>query len=216
VAELVPLNIAEGTIRDRVRNALRAAIISGELEPGELYPAGALGAKLGVSATPVREAMFDLMNEGLVVVHPNKGFRITAMSDSRLDAVAAVRMLVEPPAVADAIPLIPDDDFGLLRSLVTPIVDAAVTGDLVSYLEADRVFHLTLLEYLGNPHLVAVVSRLRAETRLGGLAKLAADGLLAESAAEHDQLLDLAERRDPAAAARLMRHHISHVRAEWR
>jgi DNA-binding GntR family transcriptional regulator len=216
VAELVPLNIAEGTIRDRVRNALRAAIISGELEPGELYPAGALGAKLGVSATPVREAMFDLMNEGLVAVHPNKGFRITAMSDSRLDAVAAVRMLVEPPAVADAIPLIPDDDFGLLRSLVTPIVDAAVTGDLVSYLEADRVFHLTLLGYLGNPHLVAVVSRLRAQTRLGGLAKLAADGLLVESAAEHDQLLDLAERRDPEAAARLMRHHISHIRAEWR
>ena len=216
MAALVPLNTAEGTVRDRVRNALRAAIISGELAPGEVYPAGALGSLLGVSATPVREAMFDLMHEGLVVVHPNKGFRVTAVSESRLDAVAAVRMLIEPPAVADAVPLVPAGDFARLRALLAPIEDAAAAGDLVSYLEADRVFHLTLLEYLGNPHLIDVVSRLRAQTRLGGLAQLSDSGTLVDSAAEHAQLLDLAACRDGAGAAALMRHHISHIRAEWR
>jgi DNA-binding GntR family transcriptional regulator len=212
---LVPIRAMEGTVRDQVRNALRAAIISGELVPGELYPAPALGAQLGVSSTPVREAMFDLVTEGLVVVQPNKGFRVTEMSDADLDNVAAVRMLVEPPATRDVVPLIPDAGFVGLRALADPIVTAADVGDLVSYVEADRVFHLTLLGYSGNPHLLDVVARLRAQTRLSGLARLAAEGKLVESAAEHHELLDLAETGDAVGAESLMRRHIDHIRAEW-
>jgi DNA-binding GntR family transcriptional regulator len=212
---LVPIRVAEGTVRDRVRNALRAAIISGELVPGELYPAPALGARLGVSSTPVREAMFDLVTEGLVVVQPNKGFRVTEMSSADLDDVAAVRMLIEPPATRDVVPLIPGSDFPGLRALADPIVTAADVGDLVSYVEADRVFHLTLLGYSRNAHLLDVVARLRAQTRLAGLARLAAEGKLVESAAEHHELLDLIETGDAVGAETLMCHHIGHIRAEW-
>lgn len=212
---LVPVRGAEGTVRDRVRNALRAAIISGELVAGELYPASALAVRLGVSATPVREAMVDLVTEGLVVVQLNKGFRVTEMSDADLDNVAAVRMLVEPPATRDVVPLVPDSGVGGLRALAHPIVTAAEAGDLVSYVEADRVFHLTLLGYSGNAHLLEVVARLRAQTRLGGLARLAAEGKLVVSAAEHHELLDLVETGDAAGAESLMRRHIGHIRAEW-
>jgi DNA-binding GntR family transcriptional regulator len=84
-------------LRDRTRDALRAAIISGKLEPGVVYSAPALGAQLGVSPTPVREAMLDLVKAGLVVPHPNKGFRITEISEEDLDNLAAVRLLIEPP-----------------------------------------------------------------------------------------------------------------------
>jgi DNA-binding GntR family transcriptional regulator len=211
----VPAEVPERTVRDRVRNALRAAIISGELVPGELYPAPALGARLGVSSTPVREAMFDLVTEGLVVIQPNKGFRVTEMSDADLDNVAAVRMLVEPPATRDVVPLIPDSGFPGLRALAGPTVAAADAGDLVSYLEADRVLHLTLLRYGGNAHLLDVVARLRAQTRLGGLARLAAEGKLVEAATEHHELLDLVEAGDAVGAESLMRRHIGHIRAEW-
>jgi DNA-binding GntR family transcriptional regulator len=216
VAALIRLDAAGGTVRDRVRNALRAAIVSGELMPGELYPAPALGERLGVSAVPVREAMLDLVSEGLVVVHPNKGFRITELSETFLDNVAAVRMLIEPAATADVVCLVPAADFAGLRALADPIVSAAARGDLVSYLEADRVLHMRLLAYAGNPHLLDVVSRLRAQTRLGGLSRLAESGKLVESANEHHELLDLVELRDGAGAAALMRRHVAHIRAEWR
>ena len=74
------------SIRERVGRALRAAIVSGEMEPGTVYSAPSLGARFGVSATPVREAMIDLVREGLVEIVPNKGFRVTAIDEADLIA----------------------------------------------------------------------------------------------------------------------------------
>ncbi|WP_307795120.1 GntR family transcriptional regulator [Actinacidiphila acididurans] len=203
------------TLRDRVREALRAAIISGELEPGVVYSAPTLGARFGVSPTPVREAMLDLVKEGLVVAQPNKGFRITEVSEQDLDNLAAVRLLIEPPTVRTCVPVIPEADFPALRELAQAIVDAVERGDLVGYIRADHVFHLTVLGYSDNRHLVDVVSDLRNQTRLLGLSPLLHSGRLGHSAAEHHALMDLIEARDAAAAEELMRRHIAHVRGLW-
>lgn len=203
------------TLRERVRDALRAAIISGELEPGAVYSAPALGARFGVSPTPVREAMLDLATEGLVVTQPNKGFRITEVCEQDLDNLAAVRLLIEPPTVRDCVPVIPGEDLPALRELAQAIVDAVERGDLVGYISADHVFHLTLLGYSDNRHLVDVVSGLRNRTRLLGLSPLLHSGRLGRSAAEHHELMDFIEGRDGAAAEELMRRHIRHVRGLW-
>ncbi|NUW40585.1 GntR family transcriptional regulator [Nonomuraea rhodomycinica] len=202
-------------LRDRIRAALRAAIISGELEPGVVYSAPALGTQFGVSATPVREAMLDLVKEGLVVPQPNKGFRVTEVSEEDLDNLAAVRLLIEPRAVRESVCAVPEDDFPGLRRLAQDIVDAAERGDLVGYVEADHVFHLTLLGYSRNPVLVDVVSGLRSRTRLLGLTPLLQSGRLGRSAAEHHELLDFIQARDPAGAELLMHRHIGHVRGLW-
>ncbi|MFU8875950.1 GntR family transcriptional regulator [Micromonospora sp. SL4-19] len=202
-------------LRDRIREALRAAIISGKLEPGVVYSAPALGAQLGVSPTPVREAMLDLVKGGLVVPHPNKGFRITEMSEEDLDNLAAVRLLIEPPTVRDAVAVIPAEDIPELRTMAQAIVDAAERGDLVGYIEADHVFHLTLLGYSRNRFLVDVVSDLRSQTRLLGLTPLLESGMLGRSAAEHHELLDFIEARDASGAELLMHRHIGHVRGLW-
>ncbi len=202
-------------LRDSVANALRAAVISGELEPGEVYSAPMLGARFGVSATPVREAMLDLVREGLVISLRNKGFRVTEMSDDDLDNLASLRQLIEPPTVRDVVPVIPADDIPGLRALAEAIVVAAEAGDLIAYIEADRVFHVTLLAYSGNQKLVDVVSDLRSQTRLLGLTPLVESGRLAQSAAEHHDLMDLVEARDADGAEQLMRRHIGHVRGLW-
>ncbi|MFC0553269.1 GntR family transcriptional regulator [Planotetraspora thailandica] len=202
-------------LRDRIRDALRAAIISGQLQPGVVYSAPTLGAQFGVSPTPVREAMLDLVKEGLVVPHPNKGFRITQVSEEDLDNLAAIRLLIEPPTVRDSVAVIPEEDLLHLRTLAQDIVDAAESGDLVGYIEADHVFHLTLLGYSRNRFLVDVVAGLRRQTRLLGLTPLLHNGMLVRSAAEHHELMDLIQARDPAATETLMRRHIGHVRGLW-
>ncbi|GAB2660265.1 GntR family transcriptional regulator [Kribbella swartbergensis] len=202
-------------LRDSVANALRAAVISGELVPGEVYSAPMLGARFGVSATPVREAMLDLVREGLVISLRNKGFRVTEVSDEDLDNLASLRQLIEPPTVRDVVPVIPEADFPRLRGLAEDIVVAAEAGDLIAYIEADRVFHVTLLGYSGNRKLVDVVSDLRSQTRLLGLTPLVESGRLVQSAAEHHELMDLVEARDAEGAEQLMRRHIGHVRGLW-
>ncbi|MFG1812566.1 GntR family transcriptional regulator [Kribbella sp. NPDC049174] len=202
-------------LRDSVANALRAAVISGELVPGEVYSAPMLGARFGVSATPVREAMLDLVREGLVISLRNKGFRVTEMSDEDLDNLASLRQLIEPPTIRDVVPVIPPADFPRLRALAEEIVVAAEAGDLIAYIEADRVFHVTLLAYSGNQKLVDVVSDLRSQTRLLGLTPLVESGRLVQSAAEHHELMDLIEARNAEAAEQSMRRHIGHVRGLW-
>src|SRR4051794_17309245 len=86
-------------LRDKVTHALRAAMISGEMRPGRVYSAPALAADLGVSATPVREAMLDLAGEGLVEAVRNRGFRVTELTDRDLDEYTEVRALIEVPTV---------------------------------------------------------------------------------------------------------------------
>ncbi|TDW23581.1 GntR family transcriptional regulator [Kribbella kalugense] len=202
-------------LRDSVANALRAAVISGELKPGEVYSAPTLGARFGVSATPVREAMLDLVREGLVISLRNKGFRVTEVSEADLDNLAALRQLIEPPTIRDVVPVIPPKDYPRLRRLAEDIVVAAQAGDLIAYIEADRVFHVTLLAYSGNQKLVDVVSDLRSQTRLLGLTPLVESGRLLPSATEHHELIDLVEAGDAEGAEQLMRRHIGHVRGLW-
>ena len=213
-ASIAPLRRSE-SLRESVLRQIRAAIISGEMAPGEVHSAPALGARFGISPTPVREAMLDLANEGLVRPVRNKGFQITEISDHDLDDLTTLRLLLEPPTLRDVVPVIPEDDLPGLRSLAQGIVDAATAEDLVGYLEIDRRFHLQLLGYSGNAQLVEIVSRLRSRTRLYGLSSLLERGILPNSAEEHHRILDAVAARDAEGAFRLLQRHISHVRGIW-
>lgn len=202
-------------LRETVALALRAAIISGEMEAGGVYSAPTLGKRFGVSPTPVREAMLDLVKEGLVVPLPNKGFRVTEISDSDLDDITGIRLLIEPPTVRQVVPIIPKEDLGTLLRLAQAIVDTAAAGDLIGYTEADRRFHMEILEYSGNRRLVDIISELRAHTRLFGLAPLVKNGQLKIMAREHVELVELIGAGKAAEAEELMVRHIGHVRSEW-
>ncbi|NUP75248.1 MAG: GntR family transcriptional regulator [Sinomonas sp.] len=203
------------SLRESVTESLRAAIIAGTLEEGTLYSAPALGAAFGVSATPVREAMMDLAREGLVETVKNKGFRVTRMSDRELDEITEIRLLLEPPVVADVAGTIPGAGLSALRALADAIVSAARGGDLAAYLAADRDSHAEVLRYGGNGQLVDLATSLRMRTRMYGLKSLSESNRLADSAQEHHELLDLLEAGDGAAAGALMRRHISHARGLW-
>lgn len=203
------------SIRDTVKRALRSAIISGEMQPGQVYSAPSLGEQFGVSATPIREAMLDLVREGLVVAMPNRGFRVTEVSAHDLAEVTELRLFLEPPAVEKATPLIPETAFAGLREQADEIVAAADRGDLVEYLTADSDFHLAILQYAGNARLLALIQSLRSQTRLFGLSSLFERGHLTESAKEHHAIMDAIEQRDAARARALVHTHIEHVLGDW-
>lgn len=211
---LTPLS-GRPRLRDQVADALRAALIAGELKPGEVYSAPGLAARFGVSATPVREAMLDLVREGLVDTMPNKGFRVTEVSERQLDEYTQIRELIEIPVVVGLAHTAERDRLEELRPRAEQIVEAAARGDLIGYLEADKQFHLALLALAGNEHLVAVVDDLRKRSRLFGLHELAEGGKLETSAREHLELLDALIAGDEEAVRRCITHHLSHVRTLW-
>jgi DNA-binding GntR family transcriptional regulator len=203
------------SLREQVTQALRAALVTGRLRPGEVYSAPALAAQFGVSATPVREAMLDLAKEGLVQVVPNKGFRVTELDEADLDHYTELRRLIEVPTVRRLAETRPPEVFEALRPGAAAIVEAARVGDLIAYIEADRAFHLDLLALGGNPRLVTMVAELRDRSRLYGLSDLAAAGTLTASAEEHVLLLDQLAAGDASATEHLMSRHLGHVRTLW-
>ncbi|MEV3989937.1 GntR family transcriptional regulator [Streptomyces sp. NPDC049837] len=202
-------------LRDQVAHALRAALISGELRPGQVYSAPALAEDFGISATPVREAMLDLAREGLVEPVRNKGFRVTEVDDRDLDQYTEIRSLIEVPTVGRVARTAPRADLEALRPVAEEIVRAAREHDLIGYLEADRRFHLSLLALAGNDRLVEVVGDLRKRTRLYGLTALDERDRLLPSAEEHLELLDLMLAGDAKAAEECMAKHLGHVRSIW-
>jgi DNA-binding GntR family transcriptional regulator len=202
-------------LRDRVAHALRAALISGELRPGRIYSAPALAADLGVSATPVREAMLDLAREGLVEPIRNRGFLVTELTDRDLDEYTEVRTLIEVPTVGRVVRIATAEQLERLRPQAEAIIAAAREHDLIGYLEADRRFHLDLLGLAGNAHLVELVGELRNRSRLYGLARVDRAGLLVSSAEEHLELLDLMIAGEAEGAQAYLAHHLGHIRSLW-
>ena len=202
-------------LRETVLNQIRTAIVTGELAEGELVSAPTLGQLLGVSATPVREAMMDLAREGLVETVKNKGFRITTMSEKDLDDLAEIRLLLEPPMMHHVVGNIPESAYAELLELADRSLRGAETEDLVEYLRNDRAFHALLLSFAGNKQLVELATSLRVRTRMYGLVALAKAGRLAASASEHHTLLELLRAGKGAEAEALLRRHIGHARGEW-
>ena len=203
------------SLREQVTHALRAALVAGELRPGIVYSAPVLAAEFGVSATPVREAMLDLAKEGLVEVVRNKGFRIVGLTDQDLDDFTEIREMIEVPATVRVARIATPEQLEPLRRHAREIVTAALAGDLIGYVEADRRFHLGLLALHGNRHLVETVRDLRSRSRLYGLTALVRADRLFDSAAEHEQLLNAMIAKDLPLVADLISAHLGHVRRLW-
>lgn len=203
------------SLREQAVELLHASIVAGELRPGELYSASGLAAKLAVSQTPVREALLELANAGLVEAVRNRGFRVTEPDERDLDEVGELRLMLEVPAVPRVVATATDEQLEAFSSIVDELEDCAATGNLPGYVLADRKFHLGLLELTGNRRLVRMVAQLRDQTRLVGLRELADSGTLMATSGEHRQILDAIVARDPDRAEALMRSHIEHTRGIW-
>ncbi|MFE5707350.1 GntR family transcriptional regulator [Rhodococcus koreensis] len=203
------------TLRDRVIAIVRQALVSGEIRPGEMYSAAALAARLGVSSSPVREALLTLVSEGLMEPVRNRGYRVVPMSEQDLDEVYQMRVLLEVPATLQAAEQANPDDIASLETLVHAADSAAQDRDLIRFVEADRHFHLSLLSLCGNKRLVGAIASLRDQARLYGLASHAERGTLIESAREHHEILDALAAKDLKKVDLLIRAHLRHTRSDW-
>jgi DNA-binding GntR family transcriptional regulator len=211
----LPVFAPRESLREKVTRELRAALVTGRLAPGKVYSAPALADQFGVSATPVREAMLDLVREGLVTPVRNKGFRVIMMDAAALRDCTRLRQLIEPPTIAQVARTATIADMQQWRPVAEEIVTAARASDITAYIDADMRFHLGLLALSGNTLLVDTVRELRYRTRLFGVPRLARAGELEPSAVEHRQLLDLMTARDADAAAKLMHDHLDHIGGIW-
>jgi DNA-binding GntR family transcriptional regulator len=216
-SELRPVAVHH-SLRAQVADAVRAALVAGSMTSGEVYSAPQLAERFGVSVTPVREALLELVRDGLLVAVRNRGFRVADPTEVELDATSEVRLLLEPAAAARAAGQPAERRAAAeqrLRAAARAVIDAAEAGDVVAHVRSDREFHAALLDLAGNAVLSETVLRLRDRSRLYGRDSDIAQDTLRQAAVEHDRLVDLVLAGDADGARELMAGHVAHVRAEW-
>ncbi len=195
------------SLRDMVLQRVRADIVSGHAGPGTMYSVPALAEELGVSTTPVREALLELSHGGLIAPVRNRGFRVEATSLEELSSGFALRELLERFAVVSlAEKRLTETE--PLRRLADEIAAAVQREDSRLYIERDRAFHLELVSRVSNPMLTRFIMELRDGMRLYGLDSSAGRQRQVASVTEHYQLIDMAAAGQTDTIAKLITQHI--------
>lgn len=199
------------TVYSQVLDALRAAVITGELQPGSLHSVGSLAGQLGVSRTPVREALIKLAQQGMVRFERNRGVRILQTSLHDLEEVFALRLLLEVPATRRAVGQLDAAGRRELGRHYQAMERAAKADDEFRLMEHDRRFHRVVLEASGNQRLADFVDGLRDMVLRRGVSTARASRSLEDIVAEHGKILGPIEAGDADGAAEAMRAHLQHT-----
>ncbi|MGN0298522.1 MAG: GntR family transcriptional regulator [Lachnospiraceae bacterium] len=196
-------------LRDVVFQTLRQAILKGELLPGERLMEVRLANALGVSRTPVREAIHMLELEGLVVMVPRKGAEVARISEKNLYDVLEVRRALEKLAVELVCQRMSEEQLNQLKQKFYAFLAVAQSEDLMQVVQCDEEFHDVIYEATGNIRLVQMLNNLREQMyryRLEHIKDLSKRSTLVK---EHKRILDALTIKDVEAAKSAIEEHIN-------
>jgi DNA-binding GntR family transcriptional regulator len=207
VSELPPLaGVEKQTAHASVLDTLRRAILGGVLEAGTPLVQAELSARLGVSKTPIREAIRDLAAEGLIDFGSYRSSVVHTPTIEEAREIYDLRLLLEPIAVRKAVANITDAEVAEAERLAKAM---SRTRDVAEWVNLNRVFHEILTKPASSPRLVSLIEGLRDAAALQIAWSFKARGSLMESAnADHDLIVDAYRQRDADAAVEASEHHL--------
>lgn len=195
-------------LRDVVFNTLRDAILKGDFAPGERLMEKQLAERLGVSRTPIREAIRKLELEGLVVMMPRKGAEVASVTGKDISDVLEVRATLEALAVKLACKKMSNQDIEELILVNDSFKKAAETKDVKTLIEKDIEFHDVIFHSANNEKLMQIINNLREQIyrfRVEYIYNMTSyDSLVAE----HDEIVNAMKLRKGHEAAKIALEHI--------
>ena len=195
-------------LRDVVFKTLRQAILKGELEPGERLMEIQLAERLGVSRTPIREAIRKLELEGLVLMIPRRGAEVAKISEKNLRDVLEVRRSLEELAIDLACQRIQEEELETLREAQKEFAAAIAAGDAMEIAQTDEKFHEIIYSGTGNQKLMQILSNLREQMYRYRLEYIKDANKRQILLVEHEQILKALSLRHVQEARLAVREHI--------
>ena len=197
-------------LREVVFLTLRKAMLKGELQPGERLMEIALANRLGVSRTPVREAIRMLEHEGLVVMKPRRGAQVAKITEQELNDVLEVRKSLEMLAANKACERMTEEDMKAMRDAGAEFRKLALNPncDLTALTEADVAFHDTIYRGTRNRRLNQILANLREQMYRFRLEYLKDASIRESLVSEHEEIMKAVAGRDGELAADLIGEHI--------
>lgn len=206
--EITGQTIARTALYQEVAERLRARIFAHDMAPGSWVDEQALADEFGISRTPMREALKVLAAEGLVVLKPRRGCYVAELSEQDLDEVFPVMALLEGRAALEAARKASTADLSRLSALHAELERHGAAGDADAFFAINDAFHAALQEIAGNGWLQHLIDDTRKVIKLTRRHSLQVEGRLDQSLAEHRQILEALQARDPERAARAMHDHL--------
>lgn len=195
-------------LRDVVFNTLRQAILRGELKPGERLMEIQLANKLGVSRTPIREAIRKLELEGLVLMIPRKGAEVAEITEKSLRDVLEVRKALEELAVKLACDRMTKEQMNRLKEAAKEFEETLKTNDVTKFAEADVKFHDVIFMATDNQRLIQLLYNFREQMYRFRVEYLKRPQYHPILIAEHEDIIQRIERHQKEEAARMVCQHI--------
>lgn len=198
-------------LREVVSETMREAIVNGILKPGERLMEIQLAEELGVSRTPVREAIRKLELEGFVVMIPRRGTYVAGLSIKDINEVFEIRTALDVLAAGLAAERITEEELEQMERLMVEIGENIDQGNMEGIITLDSQFHDILYKASRNDRLVGIINNLREQfTRFRSIS-IMYPGRLKNTLEEHRQLVEAIAQRNPEVAQQLAREHMENA-----
>lgn len=207
--ELTPLPSSAGRRAELVMEAVRSALDTGVMRAGVKYSVYQLAEALGVSRTPVRDALLRLEEVGLIRFEARQGFRILLPDPREIADIFAIRLALELPAAARAASVCDTSLAARLRKRMSLLGAAATAGDERTFAAYDQLLHDDILDAAGNTRAREIVRSLRESTRLLGASTADRTRSLCDIDAEHQPVVSAIVGNRPEQASTAMRSHLT-------
>jgi DNA-binding GntR family transcriptional regulator len=188
--------------------AIRKSILSGQWKIGELYNEKAIAADLGISRTPVREALLELASQDLILFLPRRGLMVNRFTRRDVDEIFELRKAIELAAVEKVTLASPPFDLFEIEEALLKQRKAAKEKDYFAFMEADRIFHTSFSELTNNRRLIAALENLRDMMHVMGVKALALEGRALQVIEEHQAIFEAVRRGNCEEARRAMAGHL--------
>lgn len=209
MARLQPIDLdTYQPLREAVCETLRDAIRKGILEPGERLMEVQLAEELGISRTPVREAIRKLEQEGYVIMMPRRGTYVSDISTNDVKEIFEIRSALESLAAGLAARRIEPDELETLQNLLIEIEGYIAKNDIEKIVETDIKFHGLLYKVSRNERLVNIISNLKEQLARFRTLSMSYPGRLQETLEEHSEMVEAIANGDVSAARDAAEHHM--------
>lgn len=196
------------TTKEVVYDQIKEAIFNGDINHEELVTETMLAQSLNTSRTPVREAVGDLLKEGLLVSVPRKGLKVREITPSEKEQIIYLRQSIEKEGLRRLLPIVTEVQIKYLRDLLGKQRESMEANDRIRFIELDQKFHRKI-NYFSEQHLLGdILLNIYNLSRLIGHQALAKSGRMEEVIEEHSQIIDALEIKDLEAAQKYMSDHL--------
>jgi DNA-binding GntR family transcriptional regulator len=202
------MRITRVTLHDAVLNQVRDMIIEGQLTPGSRINEGQLGASLGVSRTPLREAIKTLASEGLVEIIPAKGAIVRRFSEKDIREILEVLKALEQSAARLACARAPDSEIAKIRALHEAMLGFYKARNRMSYFKLNQAIHSAIVQAAGNAMLAQTHETLQARIKRIRFVGHEGPDRWAAAVAEHEEMMVALEARDAARLEEVVGRHL--------